>query len=152
MHLVFDRLGEMKKFLATTILVFSFSNFVLADSKLPNCDGEHKELWTNCYGTFDIKKFYNKRGVIGFNTKPYSRYIEVTRVEKDSPAFKAGIKVGDTIININGVSVYGKSIAETDFWGAAGTSLDITVKREGQRIVIKNILRKKYTNLYKKKN
>ncbi|MFN3841310.1 MAG: S41 family peptidase [Cyclobacteriaceae bacterium] len=76
----------------------------------------------------------------------------ITHPYKNFPAYKAGIKVGDEIIAVDGVDVQGKPTSEVSrlLKGAAKTDVEIKIRRHGlkndlvlkikrERIAIKNI-------------
>lgn len=64
-----------------------------------------------------------------------NKKIIVTHPYKNFPAHKSGIKVGDELIAVNGVSVQGKTTAETStlLKGAAKTEVEVKVRRYGQK-------------------
>jgi carboxyl-terminal processing protease len=66
---------------------------------------------------------------IGTEVVPDKRGLRVTRVFPDTPAAKAGIKVGDRIVAVGGTSIAGKSAQETTslIRGRPGTFVQITV-------------------------
>lgn len=64
-----------------------------------------------------------------------NKKIIVTHPYKNFPAHKSGIKVGDELIAVNGISVQGKTTSETStlLKGAAKTEVEVKVKRYGQK-------------------
>src|SRR5688500_10446311 len=72
-------------------------------------------------------------GGIGALIGIINKKIVVTHPYKNFPAHKAGIKVGDEIVSINGKNVQGKSPSEISalLKGAPKTPLEIKVKRAG---------------------
>ncbi|MCK6617090.1 MAG: S41 family peptidase [Cyclobacteriaceae bacterium] len=81
-----------------------------------------------------------------------NRKTVITHPYKDFPAYKAGLKVGDEIIAVDGVDAQGKSTAEvsTLLKGPAKTNVEIRVRRQGvknelvfkikrERISIRNV-------------
>jgi carboxyl-terminal processing protease len=72
----------------------------------------------------------------------------VTHPYKDFPAYRAGARVGDEIISIDGINVVGKTTAEvsTLLKGEAKTQVELRLKRDGvaNEIVLK-IIREKIT-------
>jgi carboxyl-terminal processing protease len=62
--------------------------------------------------------------------------VVITMPNEGFPADNAGIKIGDEIIEIDGISTVGKSTSEvsTLLKGAAGTDIKITVNRQGEPI------------------
>ncbi|QOI97101.1 MAG: S41 family peptidase [Flammeovirgaceae bacterium] len=59
----------------------------------------------------------------------------ITHPYKNFPAYKAGLKVGDEIIAVDGVDAQGKSTAEvsTLLKGPAKTDVEIRIRRQGQK-------------------
>jgi carboxyl-terminal processing protease len=55
---------------------------------------------------------------------------------KNSPAARAGLRYGDRIVEINGVSMLGKTSSETrqHLLGPRGTKVKVTVERSGRRL------------------
>ncbi|WP_276368973.1 S41 family peptidase [Chryseolinea sp. H1M3-3] len=72
-------------------------------------------------------------GGIGALIGIVNKRIVVTHPYKNFPAYKAGIKVGDEIIAVNGKSIQGKTPAEISalLKGAPKTNLEIKIKRSG---------------------
>jgi carboxyl-terminal processing protease len=72
-------------------------------------------------------------GGIGALIGIVNKRIVVTHPYKNFPAYKAGIKVGDEIIAVNGKSIQGKTPAEISalLKGAPKTDLEIKIKRSG---------------------
>ncbi len=70
---------------------------------------------------------------IGAKSAVRGKYVTITELYKDQPADQSGMKVGDQILSINGNSAEGRTPEEVnDFLqGAAGTTVDIMVKRPG---------------------
>jgi len=64
-----------------------------------------------------------------------NKKIIVTHPYKNFPAYKSGIKVGDELIAVNGISVQGKTTAETStlLKGPARTEVEVKVRRYGQK-------------------
>ncbi|WAM34602.1 S41 family peptidase [Caldicellulosiruptor morganii] len=70
---------------------------------------------------------------IGVTIEPGEHYIEVVNSFEGSPAYKAGIKPGDKIIRVNGISLTSKDIekAVSLMRGPKGTPVTVTILREG---------------------
>lgn len=72
----------------------------------------------------------------------------ITHPYKNFPAYRAGVKVGDEIVSINGINVVGKTTAEvsTLLKGEAKTQVELQLKRNGvaNEIMLK-IMREKIT-------
>lgn len=94
--------------------------------------------FTNYISETDIESYrlasegrYNGLGAQG---RLMGDYVVLTDMFKDSPAQKAGLKVGDAIIAVEGRSTKGRSEEQVlEFMrGAAGTDLTLTVRRPGE--------------------
>ena len=74
-----------------------------------------------------------KYGGIGVSISKIDTQVVVVKVLKDYPADKAGLKVGDVIIQIDSISVDDKPLEEvrTYMVGKAGTPIKLKVLREG---------------------
>lgn len=67
--------------------------------------------------------------------------VEITRVEEDSPAEKAGIRAGDVVLEYNGQRVegmeqFGRLVRETP----AGREVKLTISRNGSTQTVKAVL------------
>ena len=78
----------------------------------------------------------------GFDADPtLTGAVVVTRVEAATPAFEAGISVGDHLISINGLT-----IIDSDGWGALGSNyrigvaMPVIVERNGVRVNLSILL------------
>ena len=81
---------------------------------------------------------------IGAVMKTIDGFATVVEAFEGSPALKAGLKIGDQIIAINGLETEGKSNTEVlkIFRGAPGTKVKMTVKRPGKKEAINvNLIR-----------
>ena len=77
----------------------------------------------------------------GFQAKPYGDTVRVYKVKENEPAAKAGLKVGDTIRGIQGVTADRKQYFETQFFfrlirPAAVLVLDLEREGKIQRVEI----------------
>ncbi len=72
-------------------------------------------------------------GGIGAMVHKQGDKIVITEPYENSPAFKAGLRAGDVIIEVNGNSVKGKSVEDVHkiMQGQQGTVIKFMIKREG---------------------
>ena len=72
-------------------------------------------------------------GGLGIRISSDSKLIKIITPIDNTPAAKAGIKAGDYISEVNGKSIYGKSVMEVVkmLRGKPKTSVEITILREG---------------------
>lgn len=75
-------------------------------------------------------------GGIGSLISQIDGKIVITRPNEGFPADKAGIKIGDEIVKIDGQNTVGKSTSEISslLKGNAGTNISLVVKRRGENI------------------
>lgn len=87
--------------------------------------------------TEDTKNAYEGIGVT-VNSNKYNGGFLIEVVEKDSGAALAGIKVGDVITHVNGVSTDEMNIdeARNKIRGKKGTTVELTLNRNGQELVL----------------
>jgi carboxyl-terminal processing protease len=71
---------------------------------------------------------------IGAVSAVHDDYVTITSLYKDQPADKAGLKVGDQIVAVDGESAKGKSMDDFNLIikGYPGTSVKLTIKRPGE--------------------
>ena len=76
---------------------------------------------------------------IGVEVTNDNNKVKVTKVFDDTPAKKAGIKVGDYITKVNGESTEGKTLSEvvSSIKNAKSKEIEITVTRDNQEKVLK---------------
>ena len=93
--------------------------------------------YTNYISESDIEGYrlmtegrYNGIGAI---SRTIGEFVTITELYKDQPADKAGIKVGDKLVAIDGKSVVGKNSSDVnDFLrGDTGKEVVITIRRPG---------------------
>lgn len=81
---------------------------------------------------------------IGAGADMIGDYVTVTSVNKDTPADKAGIKVGDKILSVDGQNAKGKSMEDFNYIikGAPGSSVKLVIERKGSsKPITKNVVR-----------
>lgn len=89
-------------------------------------------------------------GGIGCNSRRIGDYIVITNIRKGLPADKAGMRIGDKIVEVNGKNFKGKSNDEVGdvLKGAPLSKVNVTVDRQGvmvpltierQEIKLKNV-------------
>ncbi len=102
--------------------------------------------FTNYISETDIEGYrylYDGRyNGVGAEAEQMGDYVVITEIFEDSPAHKAGLKVGDALISIDGQSAKGRSQEEVMAFlrGVPGTKIDLLVRRPGdnkdQRITL----------------
>ena len=82
-------------------------------------------------------------GGIGIEVTSEDGAVKVISPMDDSPAVRAGIKAGDKLIAVDGVSILGLPLDEAvkKMRGPVGTSIDITVARESQEPFVAKVMR-----------
>lgn len=96
-------------------------------------EGSYRGLGIEIVNTYDLLKDDN-----GTITGYIYKDIEVTSVFPDSPADKAGLKVGDIITHVNDISMEGKLTSElTAYVKSTSGALTLKVKREGKEMTFK---------------
>ena len=71
---------------------------------------------------------------IGAKSDVIGDYVTIIQLYKDQPADKAGMKVGDQIVAVDGKSAKGRSVEDVNsiLRGFPGTAVTLTIKRPGQ--------------------
>lgn len=99
---------------------------------------EGLDPYTNYISETDIEGYRiqsdGKYNGLGASGKQMGDYVVVTEILEHSPAQKAGLKVGDAILSVQGQNAQGKTEAQVlEFLrGFPGTSVDIMVRRPGE--------------------
>ncbi len=141
-----DRYFEIARNLDIFATMFKELNAFYVDEVNPNktmrtsIEAMLKELdpYTVFYPEDDIEDYMTmaagKYNGIGATVSSMDGAHTVVMLFEDSPADKAGIKIGDDILKINGVDIVNKN--ESEFGrllkGQTGTSVRLTIKRYGQ--------------------
>ena len=88
---------------------------------------------------------------IGVNTQEMQGHLVVTRVTREGPAEKSGLKVGDIIVRIGGEQVSGQVDFYRKLWGKgpAGTQIPVSVLQGAQMrdLVINSMDRAQYLRM-----
>ena len=74
---------------------------------------------------------------IGVYLTIHNQAVYITDVIPDSPAEKAGIRAGDTILEVDGKAVRTTDEARNRLLGKAGTSVTVKVLRDGRELTIR---------------
>jgi carboxyl-terminal processing protease len=95
--------------------------------------------YTVYYPESDVDEFTfmttGKYGGIGSLVRKSGDYIVISEVYKGFPADKAGIKAGDLLIKVNGISVKGLSTSSVSdkLKGTPGTEISVTIEQNGKQ-------------------
>tara|TARA_B000000609_G_scaffold135077_1_gene110604 strand:+ start:811 stop:1947 length:1137 start_codon:yes stop_codon:yes gene_type:complete len=81
-------------------------------------------------------------GGLGIEVSMESGVVKVISPIDDTPASRAGIKAGDYIVKINNTQVQGKSLSEAVelMRGPVGTSIELTIRRRGEKKALNFII------------
>lgn len=99
--------------------------------------------YTNYYAESDMEdvkmQVLGQYGGIGSLIHQEGDSIYIAEPYKDLPADKAGLKIGDRIVAVNGVSTKGKTTSDVSsaMRGQAGTDVVLRVERAGQEMDVK---------------
>lgn len=104
-------------------------------------DYSRQRMFVEPNHTFAEPDEYDMSGMaVGWRNE---EYIEIRRLIPDSPAAQAGLKVGDKITKLNGRPVNSYTLWEWEpLMRRAGTTITLTVLREGQSDDVSLILRR----------
>ena len=81
-------------------------------------------------------------GGLGIEVSMESGVVKVISPIDDTPASRAGIKAGDYIVKIDNTQVQGKSLSEAVelMRGPVGTSIELTIRRRGEKKALNFII------------
>jgi len=99
------------------------------------------DIWIGLYG-INLNSYMSR--LIGY---PSTQGVLVKRIDKESPAGKAGIELGDVVLTLNGIDVQNTRMANSVIQSMdllVGDQLKINVWREG-KLLEKTILLEKYS-------
>ena len=94
--------------------------------------------FTNYISETDIEGYrylYDGRyNAIGAEGKKMGDWVVITEILEDSPAHKAGLKVGDAVLSVSGQNAKGRSPEDVMAFlrGVQGTKVDLVVRRPGE--------------------
>ncbi len=94
--------------------------------------------FTNYISETDIEGYrylYDGRyNAIGAEGKKMGDWVVITEILEDSPAHKAGLKVGDAVLSVSGQNAKGRSSEDVMAFlrGVQGTKVDLVVRRPGE--------------------
>ena len=109
--------------------------------------------YTNYFSETDIEGYRiqtdGKYNGVGAVAKSINGSVVVSEIYENSPAHKAGLKVGDAIISVDGQSAKGKTEDQVlDFLrGFPGTDADLMVRRPGEPKDVKIKLHRDEVNI-----
>jgi serine protease Do len=130
----------MKKLIATLVLILAGSCVVFGSSGSPEVFGfSSEDMFSGSYLGVDTRDISADR--LGALHLKEEAGVEVTLVDQDAPAGKAGIKEHDVILSINGNKVESveqlrRMIREV----APGRTVAVGISRNGQPITLKALL------------
>ncbi len=100
---------------------------------------ESLDPYTNYISESDIEDYRymttGQYGGVGSLIRKKGEYVVITDPYENYPAFKAGLRAGDLILEVDGKSVKGKETDEISkiLKGQPGTTLKLLIKREGDK-------------------
>lgn len=138
-----DNYFEMSKNIRIMSSIYNNINTYYVDEPIPGdlmkkgIDAMLKSLdpYTVYYAESDIEDYHfmttGQYGGIGSLIKTKDDFVIISEPYEDSPAQKAGLKAGDKLIEIDGISIVGKNSKDMSpiLKGAAGTTLKVKYQR-----------------------
>ena len=112
------------------------------DGMLQSLDPHSSFLDSEAFNNMQVST-KGEYGGIGIEVTSEDGAVKVISPMDDSPAVRAGIKAGDKLIAVDGVSILGLPLDEAvkKMRGPVGTSIDITVARESQEPFVAKVMR-----------
>ncbi len=95
--------------------------------------------FTNFYSEAQVEDYRlsteGKYNGIGAKGKKMGDFVTITEVYKDYPAFKAGLKIGDQVVAVNGQDAKGKQAEDLYqiMRGIPKSEVNITIQRPGEK-------------------
>ncbi len=114
---------------------------------------EGLDPFTNYISETDIEGYRyqldGKYNGFGAESRKMGDYVVITEIYEGSPANKAGLKVGDAIVAIQGQSAQGKTESQVAEFlrGFPGTSADLTIRRPGSKDDLKIAVKRDEVNI-----
>ncbi len=141
-----DKYFEIAKSIELYAQVFREVNQNYVDDVSPSTvmknglDGMLKSLdpYTNYIPEDEIEDYRTQNtgqyGGIGVVSRTYNGKTIIVKYDKTSPAYKAGLKIGDEIVEVDGINIQNKSTKEIDriFKGQAGTKMNLLIARPSE--------------------
>lgn len=141
-----DKYFEIAKSIELYAQVFREINQNYVDDVSPGTvmknglDGMLKSLdpYTNYIPEDEIEDYRTQNtgqyGGIGVVSRTYDGKTIIVKYDKSSPAYKAGLKIGDEIVEVDGINIQNKPTKEIDkiFKGQAGTKMNLLIARPGE--------------------
>ncbi|MBT5413893.1 MAG: S41 family peptidase, partial [Rhodospirillaceae bacterium] len=100
---------------------------------LANLDPHSSYLDAKSYQDMQVQT-RGEFGGLGIEVTMEDGWVKVVSPIDDTPAFRAGVEAGDFIVQIDGESVQGLTLAEAveKMRGRVGTDIQLTLRREGE--------------------
>ncbi|HAS47675.1 MAG TPA: peptidase S41 [Microscillaceae bacterium] len=142
-----DKYFEIAKSIELYAQVFREINQNYVDDVSPSTvmknglDGMLKSLdpYTNYIPEDEIEDYRTQNtgqyGGIGVVSRTYDGKTIIVKYNEKSPAYKAGLKIGDEIVAVDGINIQNKPTKEIDkiFKGQAGTKMQLLIARPGEQ-------------------
>jgi len=100
--------------------------------------------FSGCTGKSKIKAFPETYGGVGIELAMEEDFAEVVKVIPGSPADRSGIRTGDKIHSIDGVTLEGLTLAETvhKLRGPAGSQVFVKIEHPGDPMKYTIVMRR----------
>jgi len=149
----YDKLETLES-LVDELYVGEYDKTVMMDSAAAGLIDGVGDQWSSYYTAEEYKLILesldSSYSGIGVEVADENGVYRITRVFKDSPAEKAGVKPFDVITSVNGVSYEEYSSFDalaSDIRGESGTEVNVGFSREGSEEFVLTIVREKVYEL-----